>query len=68
MDEGKKKIKVTIDKKGNYTIKTLEGFAGEECVQKTQDLEVAIGGQIVDEGKTEDYFRDPEDPIKITFD
>ena len=67
MDE-KKKVKITIDKKGNYTIKTEEGFVGEECVNKTQELEVAIGGTVIDEGKTDAYYQDPEDPIKINID
>ena len=67
MDE-KKKIKVTIDPKGNFTLEAKEGFAGEECVEKTQELEVAIGGTVVDEGKTDDFYRDPSDPIKINTD
>ena len=64
----KKKVRFTVDKQGNYIMEAVEGFAGEECVEKTQELEVAIGGVAVDSGKTDDYYRSPDDPIHINID
>ena len=63
-----KRIRVTVDKKGNFTLEAKDGFAGESCVQETQELEVAIGGTAVDEGKTDDYWRGDDDPIRISID
>ena len=64
-----KRVKVTIDKKGNYTIEALEGFSGTSCVEQTKNLEVAIGGMSVEEGKTDAYYNpDDDNPITIEFD
>lgn len=51
-----KRIQFTIDNKGNWGMKTLEGFSGESCVEQTRNLEVAIGGSLSAEGKTSAYY------------
>lgn len=63
-----KRVKITIDKKGDYTIEALEGFSGTSCVEQTKTLEVAIGGSVVSEGKTGAYY-DPDSgaPVSITM-
>lgn len=53
---GQKRVKVTIDKKGGFTLEALEGFAGESCVAQTREIEIALGGVEVSEGKTSAYY------------
>lgn len=63
----KKSIQVVIDKEGNYSIETMEGFSGTSCVEQTQELEVSIGGETVSsEKKPEYYFGDDQPPVTIT--
>lgn len=65
----RKKIKVTIKKDGAYTLEAQEGFSGTSCVEQTQDLEIAIGGSTIDEGKTSEYYNPEDDSeLRITFD
>lgn len=61
-----KRIKVTIDPKGNYQLEALEGFSGQSCTEATKHIEVALGGLEVDEGKKDAYY-DPTDyePVKV---
>ena len=61
-----KRIQVVIDKQGNWTLKTLEGFAGTSCTDQTRNLEVAIGGAVAAEGKTDAYYR-PDDEAPVTI-
>ena len=56
-----KKIKIIIDKEGNYGLEALEGFSGTSCVEKTKEIEVAIGGTTVDEGKKDEYYMPDND-------
>lgn len=53
---GQKRVKVTIDNKGSFTLEALEGFAGESCVSQTREIEIALGGVEVSEGKTSAYY------------
>ena len=61
-----KKIKVTIDTKGNWAIEAGEGFSGQSCVEQTKNLEIAIGGVSTEEGKTCAYY-DPDDCNPLTI-
>jgi hypothetical protein len=61
-----KRIQFVIDPKGNFQIKTLEGFAGTSCTEQTKNLEVAIGGVSVADGKTDAYYR-PDDEAPVTI-
>lgn len=61
-----KRIRITIDTKGGYGLEALEGFAGTSCVEQTRELEVAIGGMAVDEGKTDAFYdSDGETPVFV---
>lgn len=61
-----KRVKIVIDKQGNYAIEALEGFSGSSCVDQTKTLEVAIGGIAVSEGKTNAYYDpDSENPVYV---
>ena len=63
-----KRVRVTIDPKGNFTLEAKEGFSGESCMEKTRTIEMALGGLQVEEGKTNAYY-DPDDanPVSIEF-
>ena len=62
------RIRFIIDKKGNYTMEAVSGFEGTECVDKTQSLELVLGGQMVASGKKPEYY-DPgaADPVKLNL-
>jgi hypothetical protein len=63
-----KRVRITIDTKGNYGIEALEGFSGASCVEQTRELEVAIGGMAVDEGKTDAYYNpEDENPVSLNL-
>lgn len=64
-----KRVKVVIDGKGNYGIEALEGFSGASCIEQTKNLEVAIGGSAISEGKTDAYYNpDDDNPVSINLD
>ena len=67
MELTKKVILITIDKKGQFSLEAKEGFTGENCLSKTKDLEVVLGGVEVDGGKTNSYYDDAADPISLNL-
>jgi hypothetical protein len=62
-----KRIKITIDKKGNPMLECVEGFAGENCLAQTKAIENVLGGIEVDGGKTGAYYEGDSDPISISI-
>lgn len=62
-----KTIKITIATDGTYTMKAESGFAGESCIFKTQSIEqlIGAGATVVDEGKTDDYYKADEEATII---
>lgn len=52
----KRKIRIKIAKDGKYTIEAMEGFSGESCVEKTKNIEIMIGGQVVERGKKDEFY------------
>lgn len=52
----KRKIRIKIDTKGQYTLEAMEGFSGESCVEKTKNIELLLGGERVSEGKKDEYY------------
>lgn len=52
----KRKIRITIDKKGGYKFEAMEGFNGESCIEKTKNIEMVLGGTAVASGKKDDYY------------
>ena len=63
-----KRVRITIGNQGEYEIKALEGFSGSSCVEQTRNIEIAIGGSEIDEGKTEDYYRpDGDNPVQLNL-
>lgn len=66
----KRKVQITIDKKGAYTMKALEGFSGESCVNNTKNIELVLGegATEVGSGKTDAYYDgDGDAPISINL-
>ena len=61
-----KRIKIEVAPKGTYIIHKLEGFSGVSCTGQAQELEVALGGQVVDEGKTDAYYN-PDDSAPVSI-
>lgn len=63
----KETIEIRIDKTGGFTFEAKEGFAGQSCTEKTKDLEIALGGVIVDSEKTDDYYKDGDNPLNLNI-
>ena len=53
---GQRRVRVVIDEKGGFSFEALEGFAGESCVAQTREIEIALGGVEISEGKTDAYY------------
>ena len=61
-----RKIKIIIEKSGDYSLEAMEGFSGTSCVEKTQQLELVLGGTMTAEGKKQSYYdTDPYDPVTL---
>ncbi|MED1125210.1 hypothetical protein [Bacillus atrophaeus] len=68
MSLNQKRVTLTIDSKGGYSIEAGEGFTGASCVEQTRDLEIAIGGSAVSEGKTDAYYEgDGDNPVNLNL-
>lgn len=62
----KETVEIRIDSKGGFTFEAKEGFGGKSCIERTKNLELALGGKAVSTEKTNDYYKpDDSDPIKI---
>ena len=60
-----KKVKITVAQDGTYKMTALEGFSGQSCVEQTKNLELILGGEVIDSGKTEDYYGPDDSPVSI---
>lgn len=56
----KNKYTFTISPSGEVKME-YEGVTGAQCLEETKEIELAIGGQQVDSGKTDDFYK-PSDP------
>lgn len=62
----KETVEIRIDEKGGFTFQAKEGFAGASCVERTRDLELALGGRVVSQEKTKEFYEsDPSSPVTI---
>ena len=62
----KEVVEIRINTKGGFTFKAKEGFAGTSCVERTKDLELALGGHAVSKEKTDDYYKSgAKDPLRV---
>ena len=67
MELTKRNIQIKIDAKGNFTFEAKEGFAGTSCVEQTRQLELVLGGNETDGGKTSAYYDGDDNPISINL-
>lgn len=64
----KETVEIRINKEGGFTFKALEGFSGSSCVERTRNLELALGGHAISTEKTDDYYKtDDSSPININL-
>jgi hypothetical protein len=61
-----KRIKISIDPKGNVSTRTLCGFEGTNCHEATDVIMACINGSIKAQGATDDADRIPDSPAFIT--
>lgn len=62
----KEVVEIIIDTKGNFSFEAKEGFAGTSCVERTKDLELALGGHVTYKEKTKDFYKpDESSPLTI---
>lgn len=59
-----KRIKVVIDKHGNFTAEPIEGFVGQVCEHEIQNI-VSVAGATITETKNKPEFYMPENPENI---
>lgn len=59
-----KRVKVTIDKKGNIQVETLQGFIGQQCHEAVDQVMQVINGSIV-ESKDKSEFYMSDDPAQL---
>jgi len=64
----KKSIEIVIDKTGNFALEAKEGFAGENCLSQTKDIEIVLGGIEIDDGKTNAFYDGDDSPVSINLD
>lgn len=60
------KIRVIIDKEGNYTLDLIEGFSGMSCEQKA-DAIVSICGGIETKREEKPEYYDSEDVLNNLY-
>jgi hypothetical protein len=59
-----KRIKVDLDKKGNFTMEPLEGFSGTVCEHEIQNLVTTVGATVTETKEKPEYYA-PENPEDI---
>ena len=55
----KQDIEIVIDAKGVVTF-TVKGVKGCACLDETKFLEAALGGDVVEQEKTAEYYEEQE--------
>ena len=61
----KEVVEIRINSKGGFTFEAKEGFARSSCVERTKELELALGGHSVSQEKTKDFYK-PDDTSPLT--
>ena len=55
----KQDIEIVINAKGEVTFQ-VKGIKGGSCVAETKFLEQALGGEVIDQQKTSEYYEQAE--------
>lgn len=61
----KRNVQIKVAKGGQFTMTAGEGLTGEGCVERTQQLELVLGGTEIDGGKTNAYYDGDDAPVSI---
>lgn len=59
----KQVVEIRIKKDGSYTVQAMEGIQGQNCREKTRELEVMLGGEAVSTENTKAYYEDDGDNL-----
>ena len=62
-----KRIRIKIDKAGNYSLDMGEGFTGMSCAEKAQQLQLILGGEEKDSQTKPEYFEGNDDLVNDLF-
>lgn len=62
-----KKIELTINEDGSYNIDMMDGFNGQSCAQKAQNIISIIGGVEQDTKYKPSYFDSDGDNLNELF-
>ena len=62
-----KKIELTINEDGSYSIEALEGFQGQSCEQKTKNIISLLGGTESETKYKPEYWDSNPDNLNEIF-
>ena len=62
-----KKIELTINEDGSYSIDMMDGFNGQSCAQKAQNIISIIGGVEQNTKYKPEYFNGDPDNLNELF-
>ena len=62
-----KKIELTINEDGSYSIDMAEGFVGQSCAQKAQNIITLLGGTATDTKYKQEYWDPDGDNLNELF-
>ena len=55
-----KRIELIINEDGSYSIEAMEGFVGQSCAQKTQNIITLLGGTATETKHKPEYYDTPD--------
>lgn len=61
-------VEIRVNSEGNFTFEAKEGFTGQSCIEKTKDLELALGGVAYDSQKKDEYYQSDDNPLNLNLD
>lgn len=59
----KQVIEIRIKKDGTTSLEAKEGIVGQNCREKTRQLEIMLGGEVADTQNTKAYYEDDGDNL-----
>lgn len=61
-------VEIRINEKGGFTFEAKEGFSGASCVERTKELEIALGGRTPASTKKKDEYYNPDSsPVTVNL-
>ena len=62
-----KRIELTINEDGSYSIDMAEGFVGQSCAQKAQNIITLLGGTATDTKYKQEYWDEGPNNLNELF-